>query len=206
MIKIIENGQKTFTRTCDRCGCKFQYDLSDLNGLDFIPCPCCHISLTHIGPKAVKIDLSKSNKIDWSDKTPCNFDTGKINVDDIRKHTTTTPYKVDTTPYKVEVGDAGYNYMTITGTQYVADPNVIITVKANETTKPSTLTGGDPNATIYANKLPDDIVDDPYNNIGMQLPDDIKDNCCYESDSYKAWHEKWCEYIKENEPIKCKND
>lgn len=191
MIKIIEQGQKTFTRTCDRCGCKFQYDLSDLGGLDFIPCPCCHTTLTHIGPKTTKIDLGKTNKIDW-------IDTGKINVDDIRKHTTTTPYKV-------EVSDAGYNYMTITGTQY-ADPNVITTVKADETTKPSTLTGGDPNATIYANKLPDDIVDDPYNNIGMQLPDDIKDNCCYESDSYKAWHEKWCEYIKENEPIKCKND
>ena len=36
MIKIIEQGQKTFTRTCDRCGCKFQYDLSDLSGLDYI--------------------------------------------------------------------------------------------------------------------------------------------------------------------------
>ena len=169
MIKIIEQGQKTFIRTCDRCGCKFQYDLSDLSGLDYISCPCCHTTLVHIGPKAVKIDLGKANKIDWSDKTPCDFDIGKINVDDVRKHTTTTPYKV-------EVGDAGYNYITTTGTQY-ADPNVIVTVKANETTKPSTLTGGDPSATIYANKLPDDIVDDPYNNIGMQLPDDIKDNC-----------------------------
>ena len=189
MIKIIEQGQKTFTRTCDRCGCKFQYDLSDLSGLDYISCPCCHNTLAHIGPKTVKIDLGKSNKIDW-------IDTGKINVDDIRKHITTTPYKV-------EVGDAGYNYVTTTGAQY-ADPNVIITVKANEVTKPSTITGGDPNATIYANKLPDDIVDDPYNNIGMSLPDDIKDNCCYESDDYKAWHEKWCKEIKDNAPIKCK--
>lgn len=183
MIKIIEKGQKTFTKTCDRCGCKFQYDLSDLGGLDFISCPYCHTTITHVGPKAVKIDLGKANKVDyWCDKTPCNFDTGKINVDDIRKHTTTTPYKV-------EVGDASYNYMTITGTQY-ADPNVITTVKADETTKPSTLTGGDSNASIYANKL----------------PDDIKDNCCYESDSYKAWHEKWCKKVKETEPIKCKID
>lgn len=189
MIKIIEQGQKTFIRTCDRCGCKFQYDLSDLSGSDYISCPYCHNTLTHIGPKTAKIDLGKSNKIDW-------IDTGKINVDDIRKHTTTTPYKV-------EVGDAGYNYVTTTGAQY-ADPNVIITVKANEATKPSTITGGDPNATIYANKLPDDIVDDPYNNVGMSLPDDIKDNCCYESDSYKTWHEKWCKEIQDNKPIKCK--
>lgn len=191
MIKIIKKGQKTFTRTCDRCGCEFQYDLSDLSGTEYISCPYCHTTITHIGPKAIKIDLGKANKIDW-------IDTGKINVDDIRKHTTTTPDKV-------EVGGGGYNYVTTTGTQ-CADPNVTITVKADEVTKPSTLTGGDPNVTIYANKLPDDIVDDPYNNIGMQLPDDIKDNCCYESDSYKAWHEKWCEYIKENGPIKRKND
>lgn len=122
MIKIIEQGQKTFIRTCDRCGCKFQYDLSDLSGLDYISCPCCHNTLVHIGPKTTKIDLDKTNKIDW-------IDTGK---------------------------------------------------------------------------LPDDVVDDPYNNIGMSLPDDVKDNCCYESDDYKAWHEKWRKEIQDNKPIKCK--
>ena len=62
----------------------------------------------------------------------------------------------------------------------------------------------DPNVKIYANKLPDDIVDDKYNTIGMQLPDDVQDNCCYESDDYKAWYEKWCKEIREREPIKCK--
>lgn len=183
MIKIIEKGQQTFTRTCDRCGCKFQYDLSDLSGLDFISCPYCHTTITHVGPKAIKIDLGKTNCID---------------AEEMRK-------KSVITPNKVEVGDAGYDYVTTTGAQYT-DPNVIITVKANEATKPSTITGGDPNATIYANKLPDDIVDDPYNNIGMSLPDDIKDNCCYESDDYKAWYEKWHQAIVEKEPIKCKND
>lgn len=175
MIKIIEQGQKTFTRTCNRCGCKFQYDLSDLSGLEYISCPCCHNTLVHIGPKATKIDLGKSNKIDW-------IDTGKINVDDIRKHTTTTPYKV-------EVGDFGYNYITTTGTQY-ADPNVTITVKANETTKPSTLTGGDPNAAIYVNKLPDDIVDPlPGDTVSSELPDNIVDTYICESQSYKSWHD-----------------
>ena len=191
MIKIIEQGQKTFTRTCDRCGCKFQYDLSDLSGLDFISCPYCHTTITHVGPKAIKMDLGKTNKIDWKDKTPCNFDTGKINVDYIRKHTTTTPYKV-------EVGDAGYNYGTTTG-QYV-NPNTVTTISD------ATITVGDPNATIYTGELPDDIVDDPYNSIGMKLPDDVKDNCCYESDSYKAWYKKWHQAIVEKEPIECKND
>lgn len=184
MIKIIEQGQKTFTRTCDRCGCKFQYDLSDLSGLDYISCPCCHTTLTHVGPKAIKMDLGKTNKIDW-------IDTGKINVDDIRKHTTTTPYKV-------EVGDAGYNYATTTG-QYV-NPNTVTTISD------VTMTVGDPNAAIYTGELPDDIIDDQYNNVGIQLPDDVQDNCCYESDLYKAWYEKWCKKIKENAPIECKND
>lgn len=175
MIKILEQGQKTFTRTCDRCGCKFQYDLSDLSGLDHISCPCCYTTIVHIGPKTTKIDLSKTNKIDW-------IDTGKINVDDIKKHTTTTPYKV-------EVGDAGYNYATTTG-QYV-NPHTV-----SDVTKPSTITG----------ELPDDIVDDKYSNVGSKLPDDIKDNCCYESDGYKAWHEKWCKEIKDNAPTKCKKN
>ena len=194
MIKILEKGQKTFTRTCDRCGCKFQYDLSDLSGLDYISCPCCYTTLTHIGPHAKKVgpndtDLSKSNKIDW-------IDTGKINVDDIKKHTTTTPYKV-------EVGDGGYNFGTTTG-QYI-NPNTTITI--GDINKPGSdgVTGKiDPNIKIYANKLPDDIVDDKYNNVSMSLPDDVQDKCCYESDSYKAWYEKWCKEIKENAPIECK--
>ena len=159
MIKIIEQGQKTFTRTCDRCGCKFQYDLSDLSGLDFISCPYCHTTITHVGPKAIKMDLDKTNKT---------------------------------------VGNTGYNYATTTG-QYV-NPNTVTTISD------VTITVGDPNATIYANKLPDDIVDDKYNNVSMSLPDDVQDNCCYESDDYKAWYEKWCKKIKENAPIECKND
>ena len=159
MIKILEKGQQTFTITCDRCGCKFQYDLSDLSGLDYISCPCCHTTLTHVGPKAIKMNLIKDNKT---------------------------------------VGNAGYNYATTTG-QYV-NPNTVTTI--SDVNKPGSdcVTG---KVDIYANKLPDDIVDDPYNNIGMSLPNDIKDNCCYESDDYKAWYEKWCKEIREREPVKC---
>ena len=160
MIKILEQGQKTFTITCDRCGCKFQYDLSDLSGLDYISCPCCNTTLTHIGPKTVKMNLIKDNKT---------------------------------------VGDAGYNFGTTTG-QYV-NPNTATTISDGNKPGSYHVTG---KVDIYANKLPDDIVDDPYNNIGMSLPNDVKDNCCYESDDYKAWYEKWCKEIREREPIKCK--
>lgn len=176
MIKIIEQGKKTFARTCGRCGCKFQYDLSDLGGLDYISCPYCHTTITHVGPKATKIDLGKTNCID---------------AEEMRK-------KSVITPNKVEVGDAGYNYATTTG-QYV-NQNTVTTISD------ATITVGDPNATIYTGELPDDIVDDSYNNIGMSLPDNVKDNCCYKSDSYKTWYEKWHQAIVEKEPIKCKND
>ena len=168
MIKIIEQGQKTFTRTCDRCGCKFQYDLSDLSSSDYISCPYCHTTIIHIGPKTTKTDLGKTNK------------TGEINIDDIRNHTTTTPYKV-------EVGDASYNYITTTGTQY-ADPNVITTIKANEVTEPSIIIGGDPNATIGINKI----------------SDTVKDNCCYESTDYKTWYNEWCKELEEESQINSK--
>ena len=127
MIKIIEQGQKTFTRTCDRCGCKFQYDLSDLSGLDYINCPFCHTTLTHVGPKTFKMNLSKDNKID---------------------------------------GDAGYTYGTTTG-QYV-NPNTTIAI--SDINKPGSdcVTGKvDPSISIYANKFPDDSVDDYYKSIGM---------------------------------------
>ena len=180
MIKILEKGQKTFIRICDRCGCKFQYDLSDLSGLDYISCPCCHTTLTHIGPHAKKVG-------------PNDTDLSKV---------TFTPQK-DYQPYKIDVGDGGYNFGTTTG-QYI-NPNTTITI--GDINKPGSdgVTGEvDPNIKIYANKLPDDIVDDKYNTIGMQLPDDVQDNCCYESDDYKAWYEKWCKEIREREPIECK--
>ena len=180
MIKIIEQGQKTFTRTCDRCGCKFQYDLSDLSIVDHIICPCCHNTLIHIGP---------------NDKKAGHNDT------DLSK-TTFTPQKAYQ-PYKIDVGDGGYNFGTTTG-QYI-NPNTSITI--GDINKPGSdgVTGEvDPNIKIYANKLPDDIVDDKYSNISMSLPDDVKDNCCYESDDYKALYEKWRKEIQENAPIKCK--
>lgn len=147
MIKIIKEGQKAFTRTCDRCGCKFQYDLSDLSGLDYISCPYCHTTLAHIGPHPKKVG-------------PNDTDLSKINF-------------------------IPNGYQPLTG---------------SSTPPPPPTTGSN----VTKANLPDDIVDDPYNNIGMQLPDNVKDNCCYVSDGYKAWYEKWCKLIKEKESIKCK--
>ena len=180
MIKIIEQGQKTFIRTCDRCGCKFQYDLSDLSVVDHIICPYCNTTLVHIGP---------------NDKKVGHNDT------DLSK--TTFTLQKDYQPYKIDVGDAGYTYGTTTG-QYV-NPNTATTISDGNKPGLDCVTGKvDPNITIYANKLPDDIIDDQYNNVGIQLPDDVQDNCCYESDLYKAWYEEWCKKIKENAPIECK--
>lgn len=175
MIKIIEEGQKTFTRTCNRCGCKFQYDLSDLSGTDYIDCPCCHTTLVHVGPKAIKIDLNKSTSTD-SDEY----------LEDIRKYTITTPYKID-------VGDGRYNYATTTG-EYI-NPNIATTISASDI---------DPNVTIYANKLPNDVVDDPYNKIGSDFPDGVRDDCMYRSAAYEDYYNHWKKQVEENKPIKCK--
>ena len=179
MIKIIEKGQKIFIRTCARCGCRFQYDLSDLSIVDHIICPFCNTTLVHIGP---------------NDKKVGHNDT------DLSK--TTFTLQKDYQPYKIDVGDAGYTYGTTTG-QYV-NPNTATTISDGNKPGSDCVTGKvDPNITIYANKLPDDIIDDQYNNVGIQLPDDVQDNCCYESDRYKAWYKEWCKKIKENAPIEC---
>lgn len=186
MIKVIEEGQTIFTRTCDRCGCKFQYDLSDLCGFDFIPCPHCHKSLAHVGPKAIKIDLNKTNKTD----------TNQVNWDNIKTYTT---------PCKIEVSDGRYNYATTTG-KYI-NPNTATTISVGDVDPKSggvTFTGGDPNVTIHASNLPDDIVDDPYNKIGSDLPDDVKDDCMYKSEKFKNWYEIWMKDQEKNKIINCK--
>ena len=169
MIKIIEQGQKTFIRTCDRCGCKFQYDLSDLSGLDYISCPYCNTTLIHIGPHAKKVG-------------PNDTDLSK----------TTFTLQKDYQPYKIDVGDGGYNYGTTTG-QYV-NPDTVTTI--SHVNKPGSdgVTGKvDPNIKLYSGKLPDDIVDDPYNNVGSKLPDDIKDDCMFKSDAFNEWYDEWVE-------------
>ena len=51
MIEIIEHGKEKFEITCSRCGCKFTYQLEDLDkpygGSEFINCPDCKERLYH---------------------------------------------------------------------------------------------------------------------------------------------------------------
>lgn len=46
MIKIIKPGKKEFTVTCDKCGCVFSYELSDL-GPSGVTCPECGKYIYH---------------------------------------------------------------------------------------------------------------------------------------------------------------
>jgi len=45
MIEVIKQGH--FIMECDKCGCEFTYNLSDLSSTDYIDCPCCGKSLYH---------------------------------------------------------------------------------------------------------------------------------------------------------------
>lgn len=183
MIKIIEKGQKTFTRTCDRCGCKFQYDLSDLSCADNISCPCCHTTLIHIGPHAKKVGPNDTalDKVQW------------------------TPGKTYQ-PYKIEVGDGRYDFATTTGTPYI-DPNTTTTISKTELSKSDTITAEvDPNVTIYSNNLPDDVVDPiSGDKVGSELPDSVVDDCMFRSDSFKQWYDGWVEEQQSKHAIPVSN-
>lgn len=41
MIKIIKEGKTDFRKTCDKCGCIFEYNVEDIND-SYIKCPTCH--------------------------------------------------------------------------------------------------------------------------------------------------------------------
>ena len=55
MIKIIIPGKQEFIATCNKCGCKFSYELSDLKkdithyafDLNVVECPCCKERYIH---------------------------------------------------------------------------------------------------------------------------------------------------------------
>lgn len=51
-IKTVKKGSDTFKATCHRCGCRFTYELSDLNrrfgvGVEEVLCPTCGESVSH---------------------------------------------------------------------------------------------------------------------------------------------------------------
>lgn len=52
MIKIIEEGHKQFRNTCFQCGCKYTYELEDVNTkTDCVKCPQCGANNVHL-PRA----------------------------------------------------------------------------------------------------------------------------------------------------------
>lgn len=49
-IKVVEHGNKRFRTTCYICGCKFEYDWTDVEDLHESPkihCPDCGHTLAH---------------------------------------------------------------------------------------------------------------------------------------------------------------
>ena len=59
MTKIIEEGKKEFITCCTRCGCKFSYELSDLQffgvNTEGVCCPMCESRIYH---KEIKEEVS----------------------------------------------------------------------------------------------------------------------------------------------------
>ena len=51
MVEIIEHGREKFVAMCNKCGCRFTYQLVDLDktliGREFINCPDCKKRLYH---------------------------------------------------------------------------------------------------------------------------------------------------------------
>lgn len=41
MKEIIEHGKKSFIIQCNKCGCKFKYDLEDIGCGGYLYCPEC---------------------------------------------------------------------------------------------------------------------------------------------------------------------
>lgn len=72
MITIIEHGKTHFEKTCDRCGCKFTYDLEDLSYVDTIRCPECDNKLYHSTPSINSLDIIYTNDYEKTNGTYYN--------------------------------------------------------------------------------------------------------------------------------------
>ena len=62
MIKIIKHGKKMFEATCNKCGCKFSYELEDIGLVipGHVRCPECDTSVEH-QDQSGKINLWRHN-------------------------------------------------------------------------------------------------------------------------------------------------
>lgn len=70
MREIIEHGKKSFTIQCNKCGCKFKYDLEDISCGGFLYCPEC-LQICYHPNQVVK---EPSSEISGYTNTPWVFD------------------------------------------------------------------------------------------------------------------------------------
>ena len=66
-IKIVKPGQTEFNGFCDRCGCQFTYELSDLNLTGTVNCPTCNKTFYH---PSRTFDTNKQGSFDYLNWPP----------------------------------------------------------------------------------------------------------------------------------------
>lgn len=77
MIKVIKEGKTDFRKTCDKCGCIFEYDLSDIND-GKIECPCCKKSFYGYDEEHLATELIPSTRPIYYDNG--SYDKLKLNT------------------------------------------------------------------------------------------------------------------------------
>lgn len=55
MIKVIEHGYKKYQTSCDRCECRFEYEIDDVNSKGVVQCPDCKNDCYHT---TLNVDLT----------------------------------------------------------------------------------------------------------------------------------------------------
>lgn len=76
-IKVVREGQKTFTAFCERCGCEFTYELSDLklSHANRVACPCCGQDYYHKPLAKTVAEPYSLQDISWPpEPIPCVID------------------------------------------------------------------------------------------------------------------------------------
>ena len=61
MIKIIKPGKTDFRKTCDKCGCIFEYNVEDIDDC-YIKCPTCHKEYYGFEPEYLEKTFNSNKK------------------------------------------------------------------------------------------------------------------------------------------------
>ena len=78
MIKIIKPGNLNFVKTCDKCGCVFEYEIIDINN-GFIKCPTCSkdlVAITGVGDTPIDLVTPKVSYCETCDFYKSLLNTG----------------------------------------------------------------------------------------------------------------------------------